>query len=128
MNTRAKKSNLTVVAQRINLIQGCRTYAAQVLQYDELEYNNFIFELGCEYVESRVIPEQCLSVLRIPRYWKWFKNHFHKLEAEFIEDVRLIHVFTGRASKMNYEKHMRFILRDNDVENDFFNLVKRFQV
>lgn len=117
--------NLTQVIQRRQFMSNNSEYVMEMMQVEELEYKNFLFELGCEFIEIRTNEWPVYEdISRWPRYWKWFRNEYAMLEHEYIQDVQIIHHATGRASKLNYFKHMRSILRCNNVDNGFLHLVK----
>jgi hypothetical protein len=123
---RKREGNITQIISQRKRFEKAYKHVTNVMNYGDLEYKDFIFELGMEFIESRFDErEEQLAIAKYPRFWAFFRKQYNELEWEYLKDVMMIHIFTGRASKLNYEKHMRFILKCERTNSAFIQLISR---
>lgn len=119
-------TNFTQVMKRVKSIEQNANYVQKNMQLSEFDYKEFIFELGLKFLEIRFRHHnEMMVVATMPRYWKWFKNEYHLYELEYLDDVKLIHLLTNRASKLNYFNHQSTMLRCNNVDNGFLQFMNK---
>jgi hypothetical protein len=62
----------------------------RLLGWDELQYNMFMWEQGCRYLEYYIPSDswgrQMLEQNKL--YWNWWKNQWAKRDAEFLSKIQ----------------------------------------
>src|SRR5690554_820032 len=95
----------------------------QGFEMTELEYTEFIFNMGCKFIEN-VFPhskESQIQYLYEPLYWAWWRNIYFMWELEF-----LYFIFEHQlpADKRDYLSEMEVVAHDGLTEHKFQNLLK----
>lgn len=89
----------------------------------ELEYKEFVFNLGCQFIEN-VFPqskELQSKFLYEPLYWAWWRNIYFMWELEFLN---FIFEHQLPADKNDYLSEMEVVAHDGLTEHKFQNLLK----
>lgn len=61
----------------------------ELLGWDELEYGQFIYDTGLEYLPA-YIPGNAAAIAALERsriFWAWWKNHWRQRDEEFLAKV-----------------------------------------
>lgn len=67
-----------------------RALVLRALGWDELQYGQFQFDTGIEYLHRYCgNDEEIISQYsRHPMFWKWFRNHWHNRDYDFLRDTK----------------------------------------
>lgn len=82
---------METVIQQANISTGpegvLKARICHILQWDDLRYYNYQFETGIAYLEYYIPtdPEGQAMLIRSSTFWKWWKNHWHQRDGEFID-------------------------------------------
>lgn len=81
-----------------------RELVLRALGWDALQYGNFLFDSGIEYLRRYCgDDEEILSQFsRHQLFWSWFRNHWHIRDYGFIQDTKGL----SQAEKLEYYKSL----------------------
>jgi len=68
------------------------------------EYNHFLFEMGCQFVE-KFAPNQASEMKKLGAYWLWWKQQHERMDIRFSQKYgtkKLLGMTADRA-KREYE-------------------------
>lgn len=63
----------------------------QLLHWDELAYNQYIYECGMQYLHEYIVSEP-LAIAALERsriFWAWWRNHWSIRDKQFLAKVNI---------------------------------------
>lgn len=66
-------------------IQHIQEDLQQRLQWDELQYNEFMFNAGIDYLQNYLPGEDDIikEITHSRHFWNWWKRHWHRRDEQF---------------------------------------------
>ena len=107
---------LTQKKQRQKQLADSKASVMKLTGMNELEYNSLQFELGCRFVELRIIDNELINdLLILPEFWGWWRNEWYLYQKEFVIDNK----FFTPLNSCNQDNRNFFEGVMNDMLNDF---------
>jgi hypothetical protein len=85
-----------------------RALVMRALGWDELQYGHYIFDKGIEYLQNYIgDDEEIISLYsRHPLFWKWYRNHWHNRDAEFLQNCKNL-TQVSKVAEYHYVHNMK---------------------
>ena len=89
--------------------------ARELLHINELEYGQFIMDMGLKYLRVNMgLSEECIALLITDKiFWNWWKVQWYIREANFIEKVKV------RNMPLNERVHIHSIVHSPGFLNNY---------
>ena len=123
------KTKETQVSKRKTEMDHSKNEAMSTTGKTLLEYNTFLYDLGCELAEKSTTNHQ--ELIRMPEYWKWFRNEFYLYEKNLFRVIKIArkHLDHPNFKKQEfnnyvYTREMMYLLDDEYVEKSIHNFIK----
>lgn len=77
----------------------------QLLNWDELQYGQFIYDCGLQYLHQYIIDDaDGIATLERSRiFWTWWRNHWMQRDEQFIQKANVN--ASAHVIQMFYEHH-----------------------
>lgn len=82
---------MTITQQQRQKANELKIKVCKSLQWDELDYNNYQFETGCEYL-GHYLQGDADAIAQLERnrlFWAWWRNCWANRDADYIDDWQL---------------------------------------
>ena len=77
------------VQDRIEMARSLRKQVCRLLQWDELQYAEFQYKCGCQYLQHYIPNDPCGidELLQHRMYWNWWKNQWQNRDYAYLIDT-----------------------------------------
>lgn len=124
------KTKQTQVVKRIVEIDSIKQQVMKSIGATLLEYNTFLYDVGVALAEQSIKKEE---LIRMPEFWKWFRNEWYMFERDLIADLVIASpTFLNsekRLMSLNnsiYKREMCYMIKDELVHASFHSFIKEF--
>lgn len=101
-----------------------QAYILQVVNLNKFEYYNFVFELGCKFLEDIYPPNTqyhkfYTKISRDKMFWSWWRVEFYNWQAELID---LIQHHNIKLTHKIFIEEMEVLHADGRTEANYYNI------
>lgn len=81
---------MKTLTKALTIQAATRILVLRALGWDDLQYGQFQFETGLEYLHRYFGDDEGIisHASKHPLFWKWFRNHWHNRDYEFLQHTK----------------------------------------
>ncbi|WP_107039930.1 hypothetical protein [Brumimicrobium mesophilum] len=124
------KTKQSQVTRRVAEMSHTKEAVMNAIGASLIEFNTFLYDLGVAKAEQSMKHQE---LVRMPEYWKWFRNEYFMFEKDLLEDMTYIRedFFSGNPNHVAnnnyiYKREMCLLLTIENVDASFYSFIKEF--